>query len=378
MKNLWDMSVFVASAIIMSSLFMSVVLFYRNRQHRELTDRLSFMTPWIFLSEAAVLVSDMLAGPGGEPKALVLDVSTCLIPLIVTTSTLWTREQARYVVLSGILGQLALSAYWLMVAAEVFDSPPDKNLIMSSMMMAVSVAGLYISALFLRIRDVKAVMKSGTVWQNVGLCVESIYVTFTLVNVILYCVACSLFSGHTFFQCMFSVLIGIEAISLGIRSSFGSMFVLWSRHERRIVESLKISHVEVSNDGTKGDEQYKDIYERLVAYFEESKPFLNGDLTLNDVVKVVFTNKLYISRAISLYTGRNFCQFVNYYRVTYSVHLFRNNPDMKIVELANASGFNSVVSFNMAFRLYMNENPSDWCRKERLRFIRNKNKLWNR
>ena len=141
---------------------------------------------------------------------------------------------------------------------------------------------------------------------------------------------------------------------------------------------MKISYVEFSNDGSKDDEQYKDIYERVVAYFEESKPFLNGDLTINDVVKVVFTNKLYISRAISQYTGRNFCQFVNYYRVTYSVQLFRNNPDLKIVELANASGFNSVVSFNMAFRLYMNENPSDWCRKERLQAIRNKNKLWNR
>jgi transcriptional regulator GlxA family with amidase domain len=39
--------------------------------------------------------------------------------------------------------------------------------------------------------------------------------------------------------------------------------------------------------------------------------------------------------------------------------------DLKIAELANMSGFNSVVSYNMAFRLFMNENPSEWCRKER-------------
>ena len=377
MKNMWDMSVFVASAIIMSSLFMSAFLFQRNRKYKELTDRISFLTPWIFLSEAAIVVSDMLAG-SGEPRALVLDVSACLMPLMAATSSLWSREQARNVVVSGLVGQMILSVYWLMIAGGVFDSPPEEGTLISSMMLAVTVAALYLSALFLRIRDVKAVMKSGTVWQNLGLSVESIYVTVTLVNAILYCVVCSLFHGHVFFQSLFSVLICIEAISLGMRSAFGSMFVFWHRHERRIVESLKISHVEVSNDGSKDDEQYKDIYERVVAYFEESKPFLNGDLTINDVVKVVFTNKLYISRAISQYTGRNFCQFVNYYRVTYSVQLFRKNPDLKIVELANASGFNSVGSFNMAFRLYMNENPSDWCRKERLQSIRNKNKLWNR
>ena len=141
---------------------------------------------------------------------------------------------------------------------------------------------------------------------------------------------------------------------------------------------MKISHVKVANEESDEDDQYKDIYERVVAYFEETKPYLNGELTINDVVKVVFTNKLYISRAINQYTGRNFCQFVNYYRVTYSVRLFRQNPELKIIELANSSGFNSVASFNMAFRLFMNENPGAWCRKERLKHLRNQNKLWNR
>ena len=51
----------------------------------------------------------------------------------------------------------------------------------------------------------------------------------------------------------------------------------------------------------------------------------------------------------------------------YSVEAFRDNPELKATELANLSGFNSLVSFSMAFRLYMNENPSDWIRKERNR-----------
>ena len=74
---------------------------------------------------------------------------------------------------------------------------------------------------------------------------------------------------------------------------------------------------------------------------------------------------LYISKAICAYTGRNFCQFVNYYRIAYAVELFRSNPNMKIVDISSRSGFNSSVSFTMAFRLFMGDKPSDWFRRER-------------
>ena len=118
--------------------------------------------------------------------------------------------------------------------------------------------------------------------------------------------------------------------------------------------------------------RYEDIYTRIVTLFETEKPYLNSELTINDIVKVTFTNKLYISRAISQFTGRNFCQFVNYYRVYHSIQIYRDNPDMKVIDMATQSGFNSTVSYSMAFRLYMGECPSDWCRKEKLKLRRRK------
>jgi len=128
---------------------------------------------------------------------------------------------------------------------------------------------------------------------------------------------------------------------------------------------MKISRLEVPNDSSRKDAVYKDVYDRIVAYFESEKPYLNSELTINDVVSVVYSNKVYISRAISQYTGRNFCQFVNYYRIMFAVETFRQNDELRISDLANLCGFNSVVSFNMAFRLFMKENPSDWCRREK-------------
>ena len=127
-----------------------------------------------------------------------------------------------------------------------------------------------------------------------------------------------------------------------------------------------------SFDSMSQDEVYREIYERVVDYFDKEAPYLRGDLVIDDLSKEVFSNKLYISRAISRCTGRNFCQFVNYYRIRHSVEVFRRNPECRVSDLAGQCGFNSVVSFTMAFKLYMNENPSDWIRQERNRLSKMK------
>ena len=169
---------------------------------------------------------------------------------------------------------------------------------------------------------------------------------------------------------MTAVSASLSLLALASRAAMDKIFVLMTEQECRIFESMKVSHVEVSN--RMKPDIYKDLYDRVVDYFESQMPFLNNSLTINDVAKVVYSNKLYISRAISQQTGRNFCQFVNYYRVAYSIEAFRNNPDLKINDMSEVCGFNTTVSFNMAFRLFMGENPSDWCRKERLKLMKKK------
>ena len=236
---------------------------------------------------------------------------------------------------------------------------------------------LHCFALCWRIRDVRAVMRAGTVWQCLSLSVDSLYVMMVTMNIVLYVLLDTMLHDVEWHTLAITAILAAVTFAFGHRVINDSLFILFARHERRIVESMKISHVEVANDAAKEGGLYRDVYDRVMSYFEEHLPYLNSELTINDVGKVVFTNKLYISKAITQYTGRNFCQFVNYYRVTYSVNLFRKNPDLKVLELANASGFNTVASYSTAFKLFMNENPSDWCRKERMKLIKGKNKLWN-
>ena len=211
-------------------------------------------------------------------------------------------------------------------------------------------------------------------WSFVTLSVDFIYVLAPVLVMSIVLLMSVMFPRRPDFSILVAVtFLILEIVAIAARVSCSSAFVLLHDHERLIVESMKISHMDVSSaSDPRGEEQYKELYERIVLYFEMSKPYLDGNLTINDVVKAVYSNKVYISKAICHYTGRNFRQFVNYYRIMYSMNVFRENPEMKVAELAERSGFNTIVSFTMAFRLFMNETPSEWCRKERSKILKPK------
>ena len=78
-------------------------------------------------------------------------------------------------------------------------------------------------------------------------------------------------------------------------------------------------------------------------------------------------DKSYLSKVINSCTGMNYPQFVNNYRVRYSMDLFRRDPRLKVSELAMMSGFHSGVTFTLASRLFLGKTPSDWCREYRER-----------
>lgn len=304
---------------------------------------------------------------------LMLEIGCVLTGMLLMKSSLWERKVIRPVSLSfGVLSLFPIIIH-ISVAAGWISIPDDRLLSLLYLVPVFAVTGFFIFGLIRRLRDVKEIMKNGTVWTNVCMAVDAIYVVSFLLLSVCY-IPMSLLCPDRLGDCLliFPLLLGLMLAALGIREADDVLFIFWRKQERRIVESMKITKVETAVDPCNIDAIYQDIYERVVAYFETEKPFLDNALTINDLVKVLYSNKLYVSRAISQFTGRNFCQFVNYYRVAYSLEMFRNNTDLKIHELACGSGFNSDVSYNMAFRLFMGETPGEWCRKERNRKIKMK------
>ena len=106
--------------------------------------------------------------------------------------------------------------------------------------------------------------------------------------------------------------------------------------------------------------------EAVEKLFEEEKPYLDENITVGDIARRLYTNKAYLSRAIKEHAGKNFCQYVNHYRIMYAMEAFRENPWLRVAELADISGFHTIVSFNMAFRLVTDESPGEWCKRVRL------------
>ena len=107
------------------------------------------------------------------------------------------------------------------------------------------------------------------------------------------------------------------------------------------------------------------LYERVVDVMEKKRPFLDPDFNLMNLAGLVFSNKTYLSRTINIQAGRNFSQFVNYYRIQYALELIRQDRNLKVINLAMMCGFHSTVSFNMAFKLNMGETPSAYMERTR-------------
>jgi len=111
------------------------------------------------------------------------------------------------------------------------------------------------------------------------------------------------------------------------------------------------------------DARMSALYARIVSYMENKRPYLDDNFDINRFSTLMLSNRTYLSKTINYFSGRNFKQFVNYYRVMYSMDLMKKDPRLSVMELAMMSGFHSVVTYNMAFRLNMNDTPANYKRQ---------------
>ena len=100
----------------------------------------------------------------------------------------------------------------------------------------------------------------------------------------------------------------------------------------------------------------------LMALFEKEKLYLNVDVKIANVALMIGTNKTYLSRALNTRLSKNFCQFVNYYRIREVCALYIDNPELEIRELAEQCGFNSSSNFSIVFKYNTGFTPGDWSR----------------
>lgn len=142
-----------------------------------------------------------------------------------------------------------------------------------------------------------------------------------------------------------------------LRAYSGSTVLIGSDREKAIKRVIQGNLRNVPEYGAP-DDHMNIVYGKVLRYMESHKPFLFDNFSIDDLAEAVFSNKVYLSKAINYYSGRNFRQFINYYRVMYATSLMKKDRHLKVTDLTVKCGFHSVVSFNMAFKLNMNMTPT--------------------
>ena len=97
------------------------------------------------------------------------------------------------------------------------------------------------------------------------------------------------------------------------------------------------------------EDQLADILHRLDALMREKRLFLNHNLTLCSLAKEAWSNRTYISNAVSRKKGMSFKQYVNSWRLDYAAkHLDGKGYD--VYDMAVACGFRNARLFCKALQ----------------------------
>ena len=218
---------------------------------------------------------------------------------------------------------------------------------------------LYIA--YRRFSGIRAMFRNTAVWHNVEEHSRFLYsIAFMVAGMIFLCAGTS--AGHLkgFLTAVSAVMyLALYAI-LYLRAMTGRTYVINRATEKRIKDiikgNLRTSYIEKADE----DKKMNNLYRRVVMYMEEKRPYLDQTFDMASLADLMFTNKLYLSKTINVLSGRNFRQFVNYYRVQRAIELFKQDPRLKICEVSEMSGFHTAVSFNMSFKVNTGKTPTEW------------------
>lgn len=101
---------------------------------------------------------------------------------------------------------------------------------------------------------------------------------------------------------------------------------------------------------------------KLERYMVDEKPYLNGELTIQELAMGLNESDKKISTFINNNLNKNFFTFINDYRIRESMNRIKDveYADLTIMAIAFDSGFNSKSSFNSLFKKYNGITPSEY------------------
>lgn len=107
------------------------------------------------------------------------------------------------------------------------------------------------------------------------------------------------------------------------------------------------------------DQQSNEVFSRVQHFMNEEKLFKNPDVTLRSLGETLKVSTQVLSMVINQRSQLNFNSFVNNYRIDEAIRLFNKSEydHQTIAAIAFEVGFNSISSFNTAFKKQTGKTP---------------------
>ncbi len=159
--------------------------------------------------------------------------------------------------------------------------------------------------------------------------------------------------GLTFFAFAFS--------SYGIKQP-GIFNELYADRKARIrLQENAGPEIKYERSGLKDSDAEKYVT-RLLRHMDTKKPYLEADLTIQDVAESLNIPRHYLTQVINEKLNKNFYQFINEYRVEEVKKLLIDKDYQKftITAIAFEAGFNSKSAFNSAFKEITGTTPTEY------------------
>jgi AraC-like DNA-binding protein len=187
---------------------------------------------------------------------------------------------------------------------------------------------------------------------------------FRIVLIFILCMLC------TSLVVVYSQIIKSNSLMLVALNGYGVILIGYSFFTYRYPEFMQIvlrevktlkyeqSHLQGSN--------VPKIIRQLDDLMTKEKLYLDEKLTLNKLSKQLTITTHQLSELLNQHHKMNFRGFINGFRIKEAQQLLITKPNMSILEVAYASGFNSKAVFNAAFSEQVQCTPTDY-RKKHLR-----------
>lgn len=122
----------------------------------------------------------------------------------------------------------------------------------------------------------------------------------------------------------------------------------------------------ISEPVMRSDDSEERLYLRITEFMGgEQRPFLDGGFDMSKLSSRLSVSQTLVSKAINNRYKHNFRSFLNSFRVEYAVELIHSDPMRKVESVAVDSGFNTLPTFNSAFKKFTGQTPSEYMRHVR-------------